>query len=97
MMTNKDPQTVKLQESALNYITAKLSKTGKADDNTSYPLNRGDILILIMLINQGLQSAPSDWTNPLNEKRLTAIREKLGNLAFDAPQMSKTEAQLFRE
>jgi len=54
-------------------------------------------MILIMLIDRELPVASSDWTNPLNGKRLAAIREKLGDFAVDAPQMSKAEAQQFRE
>ena len=50
-----------------------------------------------MLIDRELLVAPSDPTDPLNAKRLAAIREKLGNFAIDAPHMSKEEARQFRE
>jgi len=89
-------QKLKLFKSALEYLAGKVAAGKKADD-TNYPLNRGDIIMLVTLLDQELQFAPSDWTYPLNVKRLTAIRDKLGNVAFDAPQMSRTEAQQFRE
>jgi len=81
---------------ASEYIVARL-KAGKPGVSAAYPLNRGDVMILIMLIDRELPVASSDWTNPLNGKRLAAIREKLGDFAVDAPQMSKAEAQQFRE
>lgn len=49
-------------------------------------------MILVLLINQELQ-AESAIADP---KRLAAIREKLGDLVCDAPEMSKEEAQIFR-
>ena len=54
-------------------------------------------MILLMLIERELRAASSDWRDPLNGKRLTAVREKLGDLAVNAPQMSGGEAQGFRE
>jgi hypothetical protein len=96
MNDKEHDQKLKLFKSALDYITGKLAE-GKKGDGTSYPLNRGDVIILVTLIEQELQFASSDWTDPLNAKRLAAIREKLGSMAGDAPQMSKAEAQQFRE
>jgi hypothetical protein len=78
-----------------DYTELKMAE-GKKDCDASYPLNRGDILILVMLINRELPVASSDWADPFNGKRLTAMREKLGNFAIDAPQMSSAEAQQFR-
>jgi hypothetical protein len=78
-------------ETATNYILSRREKSGGRDD-TIYPLNRGDILILVMLIDQDMKAA----TPSADLKRLTAIREKLGDLVFDAPEMSKEEAQQFR-
>ena len=89
-------QKLKLFESAVKYIAGKVAEAKKAEE-TDYPLNRGDIIILVTLIEQELQFAPSNWTEPLNVKRLTAIRDKLGNRVFDTPQMTKMEAQQFRE
>lgn len=84
-------------KSAADYIAGKVTQ-GKKDGDTGYPLNRGDIITLVMLIDRALPDASTDWTiDPLNFKRLTAIREKLGNFAIDAPQMGKAEAQQFRE
>lgn len=89
-------QKLALQKAALEYLTAKLA-AGKNESATAYPLNRGDIMILLMLLERELRSASSDWMDPLNGKRLTAIREKLGEFAINAPQMSRDEAQQFRE
>jgi hypothetical protein len=89
-------QKLELQKAALEYLTAKLAG-GNRESATAYPLNRGDIVILLMLIVRELRAASSDWTDPLNGKRLTEIREKLGDLAASAPQMSRGEAQGFRE
>ena len=85
-----------LQKAALDYL-AGIVAGDKNKGVTSYRLNRGDIMILLMLIEQELRTASSDWRDPLNGKRLKAIREKLGDLAVDAPQMSGAEAQEFRE
>jgi hypothetical protein len=89
---NEDKQ--KLFKSALEYVTDRLAKRETRSD---YPLNRGDIILLVMLIEQESRGASSDWMDPLNAKRLTAMREKLGDMAGNAPQMSKAEAQQFRE
>ena len=89
-------QQLELQKAALEYLTAKLNGANK-ESAAAYPLNRGDIMILLMLIERELRSASSDWRDPLNGKRLTAIREKLGDFAINAPQMSRDEAQGFRE
>jgi len=89
-------QKLKLHKSAVEYLASKMAE-GKKDCDTSYPMNRGDILILVMLINRELPVASSDWADPFNGKRLTAMREKLGNFAIDAPQMASAEAQQFRE
>lgn len=87
---------LKLFSSAAEYLAAKV-KEGKKDGDSGHPLNRGDIMLLVMLIDQELPTAASDWRDPLNAKRLAAVREKLGNLIPDAPEMSKAEAQQFRE
>ena len=89
-------ETPKLFKSALGYVSDRIAK-GKKGGHAGYPLNRGDIILLVMLIEQELRSASLDWKEPLNVKRLAAIREKLGDIAGDTPQMSKAEAQLFRE
>lgn len=89
-------QKLKLHKPAAEYIASKVA-AGKKDGDPSYPLNRGDIMILVMLIDRELPVASSDWMDPFNGKRLTAIREKLGNFAIDAPQMPSAEAQQFRE
>jgi len=92
---NRD-QKRKLIAAATEFLTAKL-KEGKTQGDAIYPLNRGDIMILVMLIDRELPVASSDWMDPLNGKRLTAIRQKLGDFFIDTPQMSKAEAQQFRE
>lgn len=89
-------EKLKLYNPAIEYIAAKL-KEGKKDSDISYPLNRGDIMLLVMLIDRELPVASSYWREPFNRKRLAAIREKLGNLVPNAPEMSKIEAQQFRE
>jgi hypothetical protein len=89
-------QKLTLQKAALEYLAAKIAG-GKKEGVATYPLNRGDLMILVMIIDRELRGASSDWTDPLNAKRLTAIREKLGIFAIEAPQMSKAEAQQFRE
>jgi hypothetical protein len=81
---------------ALEYFAERATKNKEARE-AGYPLNRGDLIVLVMLIEQQLRQASADWTDPLNAKRLTAIREKLGDIAGDAPQMSRAEAQQFRE
>ena len=71
-----------------------VSRRGKKEQSAgkTWPLNRGDILMLVLLIDQEMQAE----TPIADPKRLTAIREKLGDLVFDAPEMSKEEAQIFR-
>jgi hypothetical protein len=76
---------------AINYVASRREKGGQTDDKT-YPINRGDILLLVMLIEQEMKAA----TPAADVKRLAAMRGKLGDLVFDAPEMSKEEAQLFR-
>jgi hypothetical protein len=78
-------------ETAVSYVASRREKKEKSADKT-WSVNRGDLMILVMLIDQELQ-AESPITDP---KRLAAIREKLGDLVYDAPEMSKEEAQIFR-
>lgn len=78
-------------ETAIRYLASCCEKSGKNQDKT-YPLNRGDIMILVMLIEQELKAA----TPAADLKRFTAIRRKLGELVCDLPQMTKEEAQQFR-
>ena len=87
---------VKQFQAAMQYVAGKIAQ-GKKGDEKIYPLNRGDIILLVMLVERDMVAASSDFTDPLNLKRLTAIREKLGNLAVDAPQMPKEEAQPLRD
>jgi hypothetical protein len=78
-------------ETAINYVASRREKGSKSDDK-GYPINRGDILLLVTLIDQDMNAA-----NPSADlKRLAAIREKLGELVFAAPEMSKEEAQQFK-
>jgi hypothetical protein len=77
------PPSLIWQVAAINRITAQ-TKT--------WPLNRGDLMLLVVLIDQEIQANP-----PIaNAIRLVAMREKLGDLVADAPEMSKEEAQKFR-
>jgi hypothetical protein len=87
-MTSDDE--CKHYETAINYVTSRREKSSNNDDKI-YPLNRGDILILVMLIDQDMNTQPS-----ADLKRLAAIRGKLGDLVSDASEMSKEEAQKFR-
>jgi len=82
----------KLYETAITYIANRRQKKEVNADKT-WPVNRGDLMILVMLADQELQ-AESPIADP---KRLAAIREKLGDLVYDAPEMSKEEAQIFRQ
>jgi hypothetical protein len=66
-------------------------KLGKKSNNNKFPLCRGDIMILVKLINQEMEADPSTL------KRLNAIREKPGDLVFDAPEMSRDEAKEFKD
>ena len=83
-------------KSAMEYVAGKLAQ-GTKSGGKIYPLNRGDIILLVMLLDREMATASLRCTDPLNLKRLRAIREKLGNLAVDAPQMSREEAQQFRD
>ena len=87
-MKNDDQQ--KHFVNAMHYVAGHVTQGRKSNDN-KYPLCRGDILLLVKLINQEMEADPSAL------KRLTAMREKLGDLVFDAPEMSKEEAKEFRE
>ena len=78
-------------DTAVSYVTSRREKRETSAGKT-WPVNRGDLLILVLLIDQELQ-AGSPIADP---KRLAAIREKLGDLVFDAPEMTNEEAQIFR-
>jgi len=78
-------------KTAITYVASRLHKRHESADKT-YPLNRGDLMVLVVLINQELQANPP-IVDPI---RLAAVREKLGDLACDAPEMSKEEAQKFK-
>ena len=78
-------------ETAISYVVSRREKKEKSAAQT-WAVNRGDLMILVLLIDQELQ-VESPIADP---KRLAAIREKLGDLVFDAPEMSKEEAQIFR-
>ncbi|HXA44433.1 MAG TPA: hypothetical protein VNZ25_02910 [Candidatus Angelobacter sp.] len=75
---------------AINYLAEHI-KQGKKSNNNIFPLCRGDIMMLVKLINQEMQADPSAL------KRLTAIRGKLGDLVFDAPEMSREEAKELKD
>ncbi len=78
-------------ETAIQYVAGRREKRAESAV-PPYPLNRGDLLLLVMLIEQETKAE-----NPSADlKRLAAIREKLGDLVFAAPEMSKEEAQQFR-
>jgi hypothetical protein len=76
---------------ASHYLLSRREKKAEGSDQ-AYPLCRGDILLLLVLIEQELKVA----TPIADLKRITVIRGKLGDLVFDAPEMSKEEAQQFR-
>jgi hypothetical protein len=78
-------------ETAVSYVASRREKKETSAGKT-WPMNRGDLMILVLLIDQELQ-AGSPIADP---KRLAAIREKLGDLVCDAPEMTKEEAQIFR-
>ena len=67
-------------------------KKKDATADTTWPLNRGELMLLVVLVDQELQANPP-IADPL---RLAAIREKLGDLVPDAKEMLKAEAQKFR-
>jgi hypothetical protein len=75
---------------AINFLTEQI-KQGKKGNNSRFPLCRGDIMMLVKLINQEMEADPSTL------KRLTAIRGKLGDLVFDAPEMSREEAKELKD
>jgi hypothetical protein len=77
--------------SALHYVISRREK-GDQNADKKYPLNRGDLLILVMLIDQDINAA----TPSADVKRLADIRGKVGDLVFDAPEMSKKEAEQFK-
>jgi hypothetical protein len=87
-MENEDKQ--KHFVNAIHYVASHVTQGGKSNNN-KYPLCRGDILVLVKLINQEMEADPSAL------KRLTTIREKLGDLVFDAPEMSREEAKELKE
>ena len=78
-------------ETAISYVARHRDKqAGNADK--SWPLNRGDLMLLVVLIDQEMQANP-----PIADAiRLVAMREKLGDLIAGAPEMFKEEAQKFR-
>lgn len=76
---------------ASQYVLSRREKKAESSNKT-YPLCRGDLLLLVVLIEQELKAA----TPIADLKRLKAIREKLGDLVFEALEMSKEEAQQFR-
>ena len=84
-------QQRKYYETAIHYIASRREKKA-ANDGNAYPLNRGDLLLLVMLIDQEMAAKKPS----ADSKRLTGIRAKLGDMVFDAPEMSKEEAQQFR-
>ena len=75
---------------AINYIGGLVSQ-GRKSNHAKYPLSRGDLLVLVKLINQEMEVDPSS----LN--RLTALRAKLGDLVFEAPEMTREEAKELTE
>ena len=78
-------------ETAISYMASRRDKQHNSEDKI-WPLNRGDLMLLVVLIDQEMQANPP-ITDPI---RLAAVREKLGDLVADAPEMSKEEAQNFR-
>jgi hypothetical protein len=78
-------------ETAITYVASRRDKKDVSADKT-WPVNRGDLMILVVLLDQELQASPP-IADPI---RLAALREKLGDLVADAPEMSKEEAQKFR-
>jgi hypothetical protein len=76
---------------ASTYVLSRREKKGESADKV-WPMNRGDLMLLVVLIDQELQATPP-IADPI---RLAAVREKLGDLVADAPEMSKEEAQKYR-
>ena len=87
---NEPSEKQKQFTAAVEFVSNQIAQ-GKKINGKSYPLNRGDIIYLVLLVENEMKADPSLL------KRFTAIREKLGQMAFDAPQMSKEEAQQFRD
>lgn len=71
---------------------SRREKGNKGDEKT-YPFNRGDIPILVTLLEQEIKAA----SPAADLRRLAAIRGKLGDMVCEAPEMSKEEAQQFRQ
>ncbi len=90
MITLTDEQK-KHYETAIHYVASRREKGSQTGANP-YPLNRGDILLLVVLIEEEMAAAAP----AADLRRLTAVREKLGDLVHAAPEMSKAEAQQFR-
>jgi len=78
-------------ETASSYLVSRREKRQQGADKT-WPLIRGDLRMLVSLIDQERQ-ASQPIADPI---RLAAVREKLGDLVADAPEMTKDEAQKFR-
>jgi hypothetical protein len=76
---------------AANYLLSRREKANQSDTQ-AYPLNRGDLMLLLILIEQELKAS----TPCADPKRLAAVREKLGDLVPDTPEMTREEAQQFR-
>ena len=70
-------------------IDSLVARSGMASIYRATDLHTGRA-VAIKLPHQEMEADPSTL------KRLTAMREKLGDLVFDAPEMSKEEAQQFR-
>jgi hypothetical protein len=87
---NEPSEKQKQFTAAVEFVSNQIAQ-GKKINGKSYPLNRGDIIYLVLLVENEMKADPSLL------KRFTAIREKLGQMAFEAPQMSKEEAQQFRD
>ena len=75
-------------ETAIAYVASRRNKPA-APLEPAWPLNRGDLMLLVVLLDQELQAGPP-IADPI---RLAAVREKLGALVADAPEMSKEEAR----
>lgn len=80
-------------EAAIYFVAGRREKGQGNTTATTYPVNRGDILLLVMLLEQELKAA----SPAVDVRRLEAIREKLGALVPDAPEMSKEEARQYRD
>jgi hypothetical protein len=78
-------------ETAISFVASHRDRKDTSAEK-AWPLNRGDLMLLVVLIDQELQAA-SPIADPI---RLAAVREKLGALVCDSPEMSKDEARKFR-